>query len=91
MARVCEVCTKSTVAGRNTQHHSSIQWRYRAPRTVRVFKPNLRTAQVITENKEKKATVCMKCYKKMRQGNTVNTYSLPVKEIGKETPAEAAA
>lgn len=90
MARVCEVCTKSTVAGRNTQHHSSIQWRYRAPRTTRVFKPNLRTTQVMTESKEKKATVCMKCYKKMRQGNTVNTYSL-VEKVVKEKPAEATA
>lgn len=61
------MCGKSTVAGRRIQHHHSIQWRFKAPKTTRQFKPNLRKLKVELDGKEKKMLVCMKCYKRLRK------------------------
>lgn len=66
MSKVCEICAKATTAGKRIQHHHSIGWRFKAPRTNRVFKPNLRSVDLDVEGKKVKATVCMKCYKKLR-------------------------
>ena len=72
MARYCEICEKSTKAGRRIQHHHSIQWRFRAPRTTRVFKPNTRKVRVVDEKgKVSKIQVCMKCYKRLRKQDEV--------------------
>lgn len=68
MAKVCELCGKQTVAGRRIRHAHSIGWKYRAPRSLRTFKPNLRKVKLLTtEGKVKKTTVCMKCYKRLRK------------------------
>ena len=66
MAKVCELCEKSTVAGKRIQHHHSIGWRFKAPRSKRVFKPNLRKVKVDMQGDIKSMYVCMKCYKKLR-------------------------
>ena len=63
MAKVCENCEKSTTSGQRKRHHHATGWLYRAPRTKRAFKANLRTVKVKMNGDEKKMTVCMKCYK----------------------------
>jgi ribosomal protein L28 len=67
MAKVCELCEKSTAAGRRIQHHHSIGWKYKAPRSIRAFKPNLRKIKVDAEGDVQSITVCMKCYKRLRK------------------------
>ena len=67
MAKECFLCGKSTVAGRNIQHHHSIGWRFKAPKTTRQFKPNLRNVDIEIDGKTVKVPVCMKCYKKLRK------------------------
>jgi len=67
MSKECTLCGKSTVAGRNIQHHHSIGWRFKAPRTTRQFKPNIRKVKMEVDGKMKKVLVCMKCYKKMKK------------------------
>jgi ribosomal protein L28 len=67
MSKECFICGKSTVAGRNIQHHHSIAWRFKAPKTVRQFKPNLKKVNVDVEGKVQKVSVCMKCYKRLRK------------------------
>jgi large subunit ribosomal protein L28 len=69
MSKVCEICGKSTVAGNRIQHKHSIGWRYKAPKTKREFKPNLRTVEVMVNgsNTPVKMSICMKCYKKLRK------------------------
>lgn len=69
MAKVCELCGKSTVAGQRIQHHHSIGWKYKAPRSKRQFKPNLRKLKVDIDGNAKRISVCMKCYKKLRAEN----------------------
>lgn len=66
MSKFCEICEKVTVAGRRIQHHHAKGWRFKAPKTKRVFKPNLRSVTLDVEGKTIKASVCMKCYKKLR-------------------------
>lgn len=67
MAKVCELCSKSTVAGRHIQHHHSVGWRYKAPKSVRNFKPNIRKVKVEVDGEPKSIFVCMKCYKKLQK------------------------
>lgn len=69
MSKVCEICGKSTVAGNRIQHKHSIGWRYKAPKSKRQFKPNLRKIEVEIENSPQptRISVCMKCYKRLRK------------------------
>ncbi|MBN2101140.1 50S ribosomal protein L28 [Candidatus Dojkabacteria bacterium] len=63
MAKVCEICEKSTGHGSRSRHHHAEGWRYRAPKSRRNWKPNLRTAKINVNGVMKKVSVCMKCYK----------------------------
>jgi len=67
MSKHCDLCEKITIAGRRIQHHHSIGWRYKAPRTNRVFKPNLRKVDIVVDGKKIKVSTCMKCYKRLRK------------------------
>jgi large subunit ribosomal protein L28 len=67
MAKVCYICGKSTIAGKNIQHKHSEGWRYKAPRTNRQFKPNLKKIELEVDGKPKKVRICMKCYKRLRK------------------------
>lgn len=66
MSRICQFCLKSAVAGNRVQHHHAKGWRFRAPRSKRQFKPNLRSVKLAYEGEVISATICMKCYKKLR-------------------------
>lgn len=68
MAKSCDFSGKSVIAGRSIQHKHSTGWRYKAPRTTRVFKPNLRSIKVKdAAGKEVKMTIAMRYYKKLRE------------------------
>jgi len=67
MAKICELCGKSTVSGNRIQHKHSVGWRYKAPKTKRVFRPNLRSIHVDIEGTSTKVDVCMKCYKLLKE------------------------
>ena len=67
MSKVCEICGKSTVAGNRIQHKHSVAWRYKAPKTKRQFKPNLRKIDIEIGGMQKKVSSCMKCYKRLRK------------------------
>lgn len=67
MAKTCELCAKSTVFGNRIQHKHSTGWRYKAPKTKRAFKPNLRNIEVEIDGVKTKVVACMKCYKRLRK------------------------
>ncbi len=67
MSKECIICSKSTIAGRSIQHKHSVGWRYKAPRSIRQFKPNLRSVDLEIDGKEANVKICMKCYKKLRK------------------------
>jgi ribosomal protein L28 len=76
MTKVCEICGKTNISGRRIQHHSSIGWRFRAPKTKRKFRANLRETKLEKNGEIKRYNVCMKCYKKLRKEERVDSFKL---------------
>jgi len=67
MSKICELCGKSTVSGNRIQHKHSVGSRYKAPKTKRVFRPNLRNVNVEIDGTPTKVNICMKCYKQLKK------------------------
>jgi len=67
MARTCYFCGKSTTFGGNRKHKYGGGWAFRAQRTSRKLKPNLRKTKIKKDGKDKVVDICMKCYKKRRK------------------------
>ncbi len=63
MATTCAVCGKGPQFGRNIRHIHSGGWALRAPRTQRVYKPNLQSVHTFVGGTPKKLQVCTKCIK----------------------------
>lgn len=55
MSKVCEVCGKAPVAGRNVSHSHRV--------TNRVFAPNVQKVTVVENGRVFKKNVCTKCLK----------------------------
>lgn len=55
MSKVCAVCGKAPVAGRNVSHSHRV--------TNRVFRPNVQKLTVVLDGKVKRVNVCTKCMK----------------------------
>ncbi len=55
MSRVCTVCGKRPVAGRNVSHSHRV--------TNRVFYPNVQKVTVVVDGSVKRINVCTKCMK----------------------------
>jgi ribosomal protein L28 len=65
--KVCALCGKSNISGRRIQHHAKGGWRYKAPKTLRKFKANLRKIDLEVGTEVIRTDICMKCYKKLRK------------------------
>lgn len=55
MARVCTLCGKHPVAGRNVSHSHRV--------TNRVFCPNIQKVTAVIDGSVKRISVCTKCMK----------------------------
>ncbi len=55
MSKVCAVCGKHPVAGRNVSHSHRV--------TNRVFRPNIQKVTVKVDGKVQKANICTSCLK----------------------------
>ena len=53
MAKVCEVCGKSTVVGRNVSHAHNV--------TARRFEPNLQKVRALVNGGVRRLRVCTRC------------------------------
>lgn len=67
MSRTCFFCGKGVVSAGHRKHKYGGGWEYRAQRTTRKLKPNLRKIIIEKDGKTKKVDICMKCYKRMRK------------------------
>lgn len=66
MAYVCDVCGKTAVYGRQGRHHKGVaggKWKKRAPKTLKVFLPNLHYAKI----NGLRMRLCTKCLRLMRR------------------------
>lgn len=55
MSKVCEICGKKPVAGRNVSHSHRV--------TNRVFRPNVQKITINDNGTVRRANVCTKCMK----------------------------
>lgn len=55
MSKVCEICGKHPVAGRNVSHSHRV--------TNRMFRPNIQRVTIVENGRARKMNVCTKCLK----------------------------
>ena len=56
--------------GRSHTHHRGVaggRWKKRAPKTQRIFQPNLQKVQILEEGKKLRVFLCTKCLKRVRK------------------------
>lgn len=70
MANKCYHCGKGVLYGRRHTHHRGVaggRWKKRAPKTRRIFLPNLQKLTIIEEGKKKRVKICAKCLKRIKK------------------------
>jgi len=99
MANICYHCGKTVLFGRSHTHHRGVaggRWKKRAPKTRRIFRPNLQKVTILEKGKEKQVKLCAKCLKRikkdLKEGKkpflTLVTSVIPKKEKEKETSSK---
>lgn len=66
----CFNCGKGIIIGRQHKHHPGVaggRWKRRAPKTVKVFHPNLHAARLLIAGNYKRVKLCTKCLRLMRK------------------------
>jgi ribosomal protein L28 len=69
MAYICELCEKKTRTGGQHTHHPGVaggQWKKRAPKTSRMFSPNLHYVTLPMNGELTRVRACAKCIKRVR-------------------------
>lgn len=61
MAGKCEICGKSTMFGRNIRHRHAGRWERKAPRTNRVFRPNVHKQSLFINGERIRVNICTRC------------------------------
>jgi large subunit ribosomal protein L28 len=58
----CDVCDKRTAFGRNIRHQGrGSAWVRKAPRTSRMFKPNVHKKRMMIDGKWQRINICTRC------------------------------
>lgn len=71
--KTCELCGRGTAVGVDGTHNYGGGWARRATRTRKVWKVNLRTAKILTDDGAgRRIKICMKCYKGLKKGRFKN-------------------
>ncbi len=66
----CYHCEKKVIFGRSHTHHRGVaggRWKKRAPKTQKLFFPNLQRMTIIEEGKIKRIRLCTKCLKRIKK------------------------
>lgn len=69
MAR-CYVSGKTSMFGRSHTHHRGVaggRWKKRAPKTNRVFKPNLQSVSIVEDGQVKKVKIAANVIKRIKK------------------------
>lgn len=67
---VCYHCEKGVLYGRSHTHHRGVaggRWKKRAPKTQRIFEPNLQPVEIMLDGKVKRVKLCTKCVKRIKK------------------------
>lgn len=66
----CYNCGKGILFGRSHTHHRGVaggRWKKRAPKTQRIFSPNLQRVSIMEEGEELSVKLCTKCLKRVKK------------------------
>lgn len=66
----CYHCGKTILFGRSHTHHRGVaggRWKKRAPKTQRIFEPNLQRLDIIEGGKVKRIHLCTRCLKRIKR------------------------
>ena len=66
----CYHCGKGGLWGRSHTHHRGVaggQWKKKAPKTTRLFRPNLQNIEIIEDEEIKRVRLCTKCIKRIKK------------------------
>lgn len=72
MAYKCDICEKGIMVGKQHRHHAGVagnRWNKRAPKTQKIFKPNLHVVHVMLDGVKKKLKLCTKCLRIAKKSN----------------------
>ena len=67
--RTCYHCGKGILYGRSHTHHRGVaggRWKKRAPKTQRIFSPNLQNVSILDDDETRQVKLCTKCLKRIR-------------------------
>lgn len=67
---ICYHCGKGAVFGHSHTHHRGVaggRWKKRAPKTRRLFRPNLQKVTIVENGMQKKVKLCTKCLKRIKK------------------------
>lgn len=67
---ICYHCGKGLLYGRSHTHHRGVaggRWKKRAPKTRRIFEPNLQKVDILEKGEVMRVKLCMKCLKRVRK------------------------
>lgn len=71
---ICYHCGKGVMHGRSHTHKRGVaggRWKKKAPKTLRLFRPNIQKATIIENGKQKSVKLCAKCLKRIKKDKTV--------------------
>ena len=66
----CYHCGKGIIFGRRHTHHRGVaggRWKKRAPKTRRIFEPNLQKVDIIQAGEVMRVKLCTKCLKRIKK------------------------
>ncbi|MFC1600471.1 bL28 family ribosomal protein [Patescibacteria group bacterium] len=74
---ICEICGKKSSVGSSQRHRRGVagkRWMKRAPKTRRVFKPNLQRVTLNIAGEIKKMRICAKCIKRIKKYGSIKDF-----------------
>lgn len=66
----CDMCGKGRMVGKQHKHHPGVaggRWKKRAPKTQKIFKPNLHSARILVNGMYSRMRLCTKCLRKAKE------------------------
>lgn len=90
MAMQCFLCHKGRMVGRQHRHHPGVaggRWKKRAPKTQKIFKPNLHWARVKIDGGMKRVRLCTKCLRRAREEMRLKEKAMPQVQVQQATSA----
>lgn len=79
MAYKCDNCFKGIMVGKQHKHHPGVaggRWKRRAPKTQKIFRPNLHVARLKLDGVTKKLKLCTKCLRRAKAASTSKISSM---------------